>query len=162
VEVIEQDQVVSLADAIGKVLQEAPVALMAPTPAIAAKAEPVPAPVATEPVVEAPKAENGNGHSKPQTGSPTAAHVSLFPIEEGERPAMLEEEVLQALALIGVQYDEGPLYVSEKSYPKGWTSQDFKGGCGGGIIHYQVLNTPSGKRLLMVRNDSYSMCYVKG
>jgi ribonucleoside-diphosphate reductase alpha chain len=162
VEVIEQDQVVSLADAIGKVLQEAPVALMAPIPAIAANAKPVRAPVATEPVVEAAKAENGNGQSKPQAVSPAAVPVSLFPIEEGERPSMLEEEVLQALALIGVQYDEGPLYVSEKSYPKGWTSQDFKGGCGGGIIHYQVLNSPSNKRLLMVRNDSYSMCYVKG
>jgi ribonucleoside-diphosphate reductase alpha chain len=88
--------------------------------------------------------------------------VSLFPIEESERPAMLEEEVLQALALLGVQYDEGPFYVSEKTHPKGWISQDFKGGCGGGIIHYQVLNGPTGKRIVMVRNDSYSMCYVKG
>ncbi len=172
VEVIEQDQVVSLADAIGKVLQEAPanyLALLAPQAAATpiAQTEPTPAPInLATPVVAAPNVENGNGkghgNGKTQTAGTTATAVSLFPIEESERPAMLEEEVLQALALIGVQYDEGPFYVSEKTHPKGWTSQDFKGGCGGGIIHHQVLNSPSGKRILMVRNDSYSMCYVKG
>jgi ribonucleoside-diphosphate reductase alpha chain len=171
VEVIEQDQVVSLADAIGKVLQEAPanyMALLAPQVAKPiAQPEPTPEPVnVSAPAVAAPKVENGNGKSngngKTQTTGTTATAVSLFPIEESERPAMLEEEVLQALALLGVQYDEGPFYVSEKTHPKGWTSQDFKGGCGGGIIHYQVLNSPSGKRIIMVRNDSYSMCYVKG
>jgi ribonucleoside-diphosphate reductase alpha chain len=171
VEVIEQDQVVSLADAIGKVLQEAPanyMALLAPQAVTRAQPEPTPVPVnAAAPVVAASNAENGNGKSshgngKTQTASTTAPAVSLFPIEESERPAMLEEEVLQALALLGVQYDEGPFYVSEKTHPKGWLSQDFKGGCGGGIIHYQVLNGPTGKRIVMVRNDSYSMCYVKG
>jgi hypothetical protein len=139
---------------------QAPVTLIAQT-------EPTPAPInLAAPVVVATNVENGNGKShgngKTQTAGTTATAVSLFPIEESERPAMLEEEVLQALALIGVQYDEGPFYVSEKTHPKGWTSQDFKGGCGGGIIHHQVLNSPSGKRILMVRNDSYSMCYVKG
>jgi ribonucleoside-diphosphate reductase alpha chain len=171
VEVIEQDQVVSLADAIGKVLQEAPanyMALLAPQAVTRAQPEPTPVPVnAAAPVGAASNAENGNGknshgNGKTQTASTTAPAVSLFPIEESERPAMLEEEVLQALALLGVQYDEGPFYVSEKTHPKGWISQDFKGGCGGGIIHYQVLNGPTGKRIVMVRNDSYSMCYVKG
>jgi ribonucleoside-diphosphate reductase alpha chain len=168
VEVIEQDQVVSLADAIGKVLQEAPANYGTPAPPAAipaAQPEVAPAPVAVAPpVVAAPKTDgNGNGgNGKTQTAGATPTAVSLFPIEESERPSMLEEEVLQALALLGVQYDEGPFYVSEKTHPKGWTSQDFKGGCGGGIIHYQVLNSPSNKRIVMVRNDSYSMCYVKG
>jgi ribonucleoside-diphosphate reductase alpha chain len=167
VEVIEQDQVVSLADAIGKVLQEAPANYGTPAPQAAiplAQPELTPAPVVAPPVVAAPKVDgNGNGgNGKTQTAGATPTAVSLFPIEESERPSMLEEEVLQALALLGVQYDEGPFYVSEKTHPKGWTSQDFKGGCGGGIIHYQVLNSPSNKRLVMVRNDSYSMCYVKG
>jgi ribonucleoside-diphosphate reductase alpha chain len=157
VEVIEQDQVVSLADAIGKVLQEAPASYGTPA---RARPDPAPAPVdVATPAVAAPKAD-GNG--KTQTAGAISTAVSLFPIEESERPSMLEEEVLQALALLGVQYDEGPFYVSEKTHPKGWTSQDFKGGCGGGVIHYQVLNSPSNKRLVMVRNDSYSMCYVKG
>jgi ribonucleoside-diphosphate reductase alpha chain len=169
VEVIEQDQVVSLADAIGKVLQEAPANYGTPAPQAAipvAQPEVAPVPVDVDTPVAAPKADgdgNGNGgNGKTQTAGVTPTAVSLFPIEESERPSMLEEEVLQALALLGVQYDEGPFYVSEKTHPKGWTSQDFKGGCGGGIIHYQVLNSPSNKRIVMVRNDSYSMCYVKG
>ncbi len=154
IEVIEQEQVVSLVDAIGKVLQEAPASL-APQAATSRAQPPEPKPT---PEPAEPKRENGNGKAQTMPATP----VSLFPIEESERPSMLEEEVLQALALLGVQYDEGPFYVSEKTHPKGWTSQDFKGGCGGGIIHHQVLNSPSGKRMLMVRNDSYSMCYVKG
>jgi Ribonucleotide reductase, barrel domain len=180
IEVIEQEQVVSLVDAIGKVLQEAPAnygVLLAPQAAPPATKSPEPTPLgmdAAPAAVAAPPVENGNGKSsasaghgsngngKTQPPGAAATAVSLFPLEESERPAMLEEEVLQALALIGVQYDEGPFYVSEKTHPKGWTSQDFKGGCGGGIIHHQVLNSPSGKRMLMVRNDSYSMCYVKG
>jgi ribonucleoside-diphosphate reductase alpha chain len=180
IEVIEQEQVVSLVDAIGKVLQEAPAnygVLLAPQAAPPAAKPPEPTPLGMDaaPAVAASPVENGNGKSSPSAETTpvgqeshgngktqTATAVSLFPLEESERPAMLEEEVLQALALIGVQYDEGPFYVSEKTHPKGWTSQDFKGGCGGGIIHHQVLNSPSGKRMLMVRNDSYSMCYVKG
>jgi ribonucleoside-diphosphate reductase alpha chain len=94
---------------------------------------------------------NGNGRA-PHTGQPLVA---------GERPAMLDEEVAQAASLIGVAYDDGPLYLSEETPLDGWHSTQFKGGCGGGVLHYQVWQRENGRRLLVVRSDSYSMCFVK-
>ena len=94
---------------------------------------------------------NGNGHA-PHTGQPLVA---------GERPAMLDEEVAQAASLIGVAYDDGPLYLSDETPLDGWHSTQFKGGCGGGVLHYQVWQRENGRRLLVVRSDSYSMCFVK-
>ncbi len=106
----------------------------------------------TEPAPVAPVPTNGNGQHRPPQ-----------PLQFSEaRPAMLDEEVSQAASLIGIQYDDGPAYLSEAMPLDGWTSTEFKGGCGGGTLHYQVWTRESGRRLLVVRSDSYSMCYVKG
>jgi ribonucleoside-diphosphate reductase alpha chain len=78
------------------------------------------------------------------------------------RPTMLDQEVTEAAGLLGIQYDDGPVYLAEDVPLDGWTSQDFKGGCGGGVLHYQVWQRGGGRKLLVVRSDSYSMCYVKG
>ncbi|UFP95406.1 LAGLIDADG family homing endonuclease [Gloeobacter morelensis] len=95
---------------------------------------------------------NGNGNG----------HVPARPFATGAaRPAMLDEEVSQAASLIGIHYDDGPMYLSEAAPVDDWTSSQFKGGCGGGVLHYQVWIRENGRRLLVVRSDSYSMCFVK-
>ncbi|AGY56542.1 ribonucleoside-diphosphate reductase, adenosylcobalamin-dependent [Gloeobacter kilaueensis JS1] len=77
------------------------------------------------------------------------------------RPAMLDEEVSQAASLIGIHYDDGPMYLSEQAPIDDWTSSEFKGGCGGGVLHYQIWRRENGRRLLVVRSDSYSQCFIK-
>lgn len=102
------------------------------------------------------------------TGDPIAPpahgndHTPPTPLALSEaRPSMLDEEVSQAAALIGIQYDEGPAYLAEETPLDGWHSSEFVGGCGGGLLHWQVWQRENGHRLLVVRSDSYSMCYVK-
>lgn len=133
-EVTEAGVVLSLADALGRVLEEAPPFLNPSVPN---------------------GVTNGNGKS-PEPEEFSAASSS------DAHPAMLDEEITQTAQLLGIQYDEGPLYIAESTSIGGWTSRDFKGGCGGGVLHYQVWPREGGKRLLLVRSDSYSMCYIKG